>query len=250
MDEMKRWSLMVIILSKPMVRLILLIAAIICVGMSYICWYFESFWTQGSLSRLTLLIDPGHGGVDGGAQDDHGNLEKHINLAIGLKVREQLKASGIHIVMTREEDTDLAPFRIGQRGRHRRDLMARIEKARSNNCLFLVSIHCDASVETKRRGAFVFYNYLSAESKELAQTIQQELNQLQQRQFKAAPGKYLIIRQPGITGVLIEVGFLSNPEEAALLQQEEYQSKLALAIAKGILQYCRNFATQSGDSKR
>lgn len=235
---------MVIIVSKPMVRLILLILAIGCVAVSYICWYFEPYRAQGRLSQLTLLIDPGHGGVDGGAHDEHGNLEKHINLAIGLKIREQLKASGIKIVMTRDKDTDLAPFRPGQRGRHRRDLMARIEKARNNNCLFLVSIHCDASVETRRRGAFVFYNYLSAESKELALAIQQELNQLQQRQFKAAPGKYLIIRQTGVTGVLIEVGFLSNPEESALLQQEDYQSKLALAIARGILHYCRHFVTQ------
>lgn len=235
---------MVIILSKPMVRLILFITAVVCVGMSCLGWYFQSHRTQGSLSRLTLLIDPGHGGVDGGTQDSYGNLEKNINLAIGLKVKEQLKASGLQIVMTREKDTDLAPFRSGQWGRHRRDLMARIEKARSNHCLFLVSIHCDASVETKRRGAFVFYNYLSSESKELALAIQEELNVLQQRPFKAAPGKYLIIREPGVTGVLIEVGFLSNPEEAALLQQEEYQSKLALAISRGILHYCRRFVTQ------
>jgi len=203
---------------------------------------FQNLRIQGRLSRLTLLIDPGHGGVDGGAQDARGNLEKNINLAIGLKIREQLRESGINIIITRESDMELAPFLAGRTGRHRRDLNSRITKAKENNCLFLVSIHCDSSSDERRYGTYTFYNYLSNESKELALSIQTELNRLSRKSRKAAPGKYLVIREKGVTGVLIEVGFLSNHQEANRLQDDDYRNRLALAIAGGILKYCRNYA--------
>lgn len=232
---------LIVIISKPRLRLIGAVFALICVLISYGFWFWNSHRIAGKLSKLTLLIDPGHGGVDGGTKDYQGNLEKNINLAIALKVRNQLQESGLRIVMTRDKDTDLAPFHIGRGGRHRRDLLSRVEKARDHNCLFLVSIHCDAERGGKRRGAFTFYNYLSAESKALALAIQEELNRTQGRKYRSAPGKYLIIRQTGVTGVLVEVGFLSHPEEAKDLQNKAYQEKLALAIAAGILKYCRSF---------
>lgn len=211
------------------------------IACSYILWYGAPRWSQGKLNALTLLIDPGHGGVDGGAQDRNGHLEKDINLAVAKYLREHLRQSGLNIVMTRETDTDLAPFQSGRTGRHRRDLLQRIAKAKENRCLFLVSIHCDAFTDSGRRGAFTFYNYQSPESKALANAIQSQLNRFQQKNFKAAPGKYLIIRQSGVTGVLVEIGFLSNPQEADCLQNPTYQERLAIAIAAGILQYCREF---------
>ena len=231
---------MVIYFHNP-VRKIALILAFLFVVYSYWSYFNSSQRIQGRLAQLILLIDPGHGGVDGGTQDQFGNLEKDINLQIALKVREQLVASGLKIIMTRENDTDLAPFRSGQRGRHRRDLLSRIEKARCNNCLFLISIHCDSSVARERRGPVAFYNYRSDESKQLALLPQDELNKVQQAPAKAAPGKYLIIRQSGVNSVLLEVGFLSNPEEAKLLQDPDYQQQLAAAIAKGILKYCQKY---------
>lgn len=232
---------LIVIISKDKLRMIGAILALICVLISYGFWFWNTHRIAGKLSKLTILIDPGHGGVDGGTQDHHGNLEKNINLAIALKVREQLQESGLRIVMTRDTDTDLASFQIGRGGRHRRDLLSRVEKAREHNCLFLVSIHCDAERGGKRRGAFTFYNYLSEESKTLAKAIQTELNHFQGRNFKSAPGKYLIIRQTGVTGILVEVGFLTNREEAEALQTPAHQEKLALAIAAGILKYCRSF---------
>lgn len=194
---------------------------------------------QGPLENLTVLIDPGHGGVDGGTADHTGILEKEINLAIALALRDQLKQSGLRVVMTRETDTDLSPFISGRIDRHRRDLLARVQKARQANSLCLISIHCDWSEARHKQGTVVFYNYLSAPSKELALSIQEEVNKVQKKPQKAVPGRYFIIRQKGLTGVLIEVGFLSNTEDAALLKNPEYQETLALAISKGILKYCR-----------
>lgn len=200
---------------------------------------FQVTKTQGILGRLTVVIDPGHGGVDGGTADYQGNLEKNINLKIALKIREQLRQSGLRVVMTRDRDADLAPFLAGRKGRHRRDLMGRINKALSARCYALVSIHCDYSKDPRKQGAVVFYNYHSQAGKDLAGFIQEELNLIQERQGKTAPGKFLIIRQKVVTGVLVEVGFLSNRVDAGKLQTDHYQEQLAVAISKGILRYCR-----------
>jgi N-acetylmuramoyl-L-alanine amidase len=195
----------------------------------------------GRLSRLTVIIDPGHGGVDGGAGDSRGNLEKEINLQIGLRIWRQLRQSGLNAIMTRETDTDLAPFRSGKGGRHRRDLLRRIEIARQNKALFFVSIHCDSSTATRKQGAFVFFNWRSTDSKGLAAAIQNEINQVQSKPGRIAPGKYLVIRHNGVTGVLVEVGYLSNREEAVRLQSRSYRERLGLAVSRGILNYCRGF---------
>ncbi len=201
--------------------------------------------TEGRLSRIPLIIDPGHGGIDGGTQDHQGNLEKKINLEIALKLRDQIRQSGLTVLMTRETDIELYPYIAGRRGRHRRDLQTRIEKAKTANCQFLVSIHCDWSTDQTRRGMVVFYNQQNRSSKELAFAIQEELNHLQPTPQKAAPGRYFVLEQPGLTGVLIEVGFLSHPEEAALLQNPDYQEKIAFAISKGILRYFRDYFRES-----
>ena len=206
---------------------------------SLIFLLFQVTKTQGVLGKLTVVIDPGHGGVDGGTADSQGNLEKHINLRIALKISKQLRQSGLRVIMTRNRDMDLAPFLAGRKGRHRRDLMGRINKALAAWCFALISIHCDYSVDSRKQGAVVFYNYHSETSKEISGLIQEELNLVQEKAGKIAPGKYLIIRQKAITGVLVEVGFLSNRIDAGKLQTDQYQEQLAAAISKGILRYCR-----------
>jgi N-acetylmuramoyl-L-alanine amidase len=200
---------------------------------------FQVRKTQGVLGKFTVVIDPGHGGVDGGTADRQGNLEKDINLKIARKIGKQLRQTGLKVVLTRARDTDLAPFLAGRKGRHRRDLMGRINKALRARCVSLISIHCDYSIDHRKQGAVVFYNYLSESSKELAGLIQEELNIVQGRPGKIAPGKYLIIRQKALTGVLVEVGFLSSQVDAEKLQKDQYQELMAGAISKGILRYCR-----------
>lgn len=203
--------------------------------------------TQARLETWVLLVDPGHGGVDGGTQDPQGNLEKEINLQVALKLQRQLLQSGIKVILTREVDTDLAPF--GRPGRHRRDLERRIAIARAHDSLYLISIHCDWSKDSRKKGASVFYNYHSAESKAVAETIQSQLNQELGGSRKAAPGKYLIIRQRGVTGVLVEIGALSHPDDASSLQNPVYQERVALAIARGILQECQSLLTPVSKEK-
>lgn len=236
--------MVIVFLSQREVRFLVLMLGLGCLAAAMTLQVLN-FQAQGSLSRLTVVIDPGHGGVDGGAQDSQGNLEKNINLQIGLEVAKQLRQSGLKVLLTRQTDTDLAPFRSGKGGRHRRDLLRRIELALRYKSMFLVSIHCDSSVATQKKGAFIFFNWRSSASKGLAQAVQDEINLVQVKPGKIAPGKYLVIRQSGVTGVLVEVGYLSNREEAAMLRNPEYQSRLGLAIARGILRYSRNYLKAS-----
>lgn len=228
----------IFILKQKLFRCLIVLGILFCLAGS-IFLLFQARKTQGVLGKLTVVIDPGHGGIDGGTSDRHGNLEKNINLKIALKIRRQLRQTGLRVVLTRNRDTDLAPFLVGRKGRHRRDLMRRINKALRARCLFLVSVHCDYSKDPRKQGAVVFYNYHSIAGKEIAGLIQEELNMVQERPGKIAPGKYLIIGQKALTGVLVEVGFLSSQVDAEKLQTDQYQELLAGAISRGILRYCR-----------
>lgn len=229
----------IILITKEKIYLSLALLGILFCLTGSIFLLFQARKTQGVLGKLTVVIDPGHGGVDGGTADRYGNLEKDINLKIALKIRKQLRQSGLRVVLTRDRDTDLAPFLSGRKGRHRRDLMGRISKANKARCFSLISIHCDYSADSRKQGAFVFYNYLSGVSKEIAGLVQEELNMIQDKSCVIAPGKYLIIRQKALTGILVEVGFLSNPTDSKILLNDQHQELLAGAISRGILRYCR-----------
>jgi N-acetylmuramoyl-L-alanine amidase len=233
---------LVFLIPKVKVWLALLVVLVISL-LSLWLFFLGAQPSAGKMRRFTILVDPGHGGVDGGTRDAQGNMEKDINLMVALRLRDQLCQSGLNVVMTRETDTELSPFQPGQRGRHRRDLMERIQKARNEKCLFMVSIHCNWAANQKKRGAITFYSSQSLISKGLAGTVQEELNKLQKTSKKPVGGKYLILNQPEITGILVEVGFLSNQAEAELLRDQVYLEHLALAITKGILKYSQNYLT-------
>lgn len=204
----------------------------------FILWSMALTDKYCSIHQLTVLIDPGHGGIDPGSQDSRGFLEKDINLAICLKICTKLRQSGLNIVLTRTTDTDLAPFSPGKYGRHRRDLEERTKKARESGSKFFVSIHCNWSKDHHKSGSCVFYNPHFSKSKNLADIIQNELNIQHQQSTIAAPGNFFILKQSNIIAVLIEVGFLSNPSEANRLQDDGYRDFLATAISKGILIGC------------
>ncbi|MGE5583538.1 MAG: N-acetylmuramoyl-L-alanine amidase family protein [Bacillota bacterium] len=195
--------------------------------------------TNGWLREIRILVDPGHGGVDGGTKDYQGNLEKDTNLKVALRLRRHLYQSGFRVFLTRKTDRDLSP------SSHYRDLMARIRKYWDYRCLLLVSIHCDWSPDFTKKGARVFYNLHSPESKRLAECVQAGLNKFQEAPKRALPGRFFIINQPGVTGVLVEIGLMSNRENAEKLQNRNYQEQLALVIAGGILNYCGEYLLPS-----
>lgn len=191
-------------------------------------------------SGKVIVVDAGHGGIDPG-MIGVGNLEeKGINLVIAQKLRAVLEERGYTVVMTREEDRGL--YEENSRNKKAEDMQNRIALIQEKQPLLTVSIHQNSYQESYVRGPQVFYYEDSPEGQRLAEILQDKLNTgldvVRPREAKGNKTYYLLKRSPGILNI-VECGFLTNPEEAALLQNEEYQQKVALAVADGICEYLR-----------
>jgi N-acetylmuramoyl-L-alanine amidase len=191
------------------------------------------------LTGKVILLDPGHGGPDGGAGDESA-LEKEIALDVTLKVRDYLQEQGALVIMTREEDRDLASE--GTRGYSRRkveDLKKRLELINTSGAEFYTSIHLNAIPSSRWSGAQTFYASHNKENARAAKFIQDELRRNLEntnRRAKVLNNVY-ILKNAKIPGALVEVGFLSNPAERANLKNNQYQDKVAASIYLGILRH-------------
>lgn len=192
-----------------------------------------------------ITIDPGHGGIDGGTGNKEGLLEKDINLDVGLKLKRELLVEGFKVVMTREKDESLEGYSNMQGSRYRRDLDARRSIINENNSTTYVSIHVNSSPSSKAKGIKIYYYPGSADGKMLADSIRQFVDihvydkYLKDDTLRAEilSEDYFILRETDVAGVLVEIGFITNPEESKLLQNEVYKRKVAHAIKKGIVGY-------------
>ncbi|MGG3561280.1 N-acetylmuramoyl-L-alanine amidase CwlD [Neobacillus rhizosphaerae] len=194
------------------------------------------------LSGKIILLDAGHGGPDGGAGTGK-TLEKDIALDITLKVRDYLQQQGALVIMTRETDTDLADS--DTRGYSRRkveDLRKRLKMINKTDNDLFVSIHLNAIPSSRWSGAQTFYAPHHQENARAAKFIQEELRKnLENTNRKAKPlNQIYILKNAKKPGALVEVGFLSNPGEKAMLKKDSYQEKVAISIYKGILRYFTN----------
>lgn len=189
----------------------------------------------------TVIIDAGHGGRDGGASADDGTLEKHLNLAVAQKLKALLESADIRVVMTREEDIELA----SPDSPHKKldDLSARAELAEEQENGILVSIHMNKFPIEKYSGLQVYYSENNAKSLVLAETIQSgaiaSFSAMPERKVKPAKDIYLM-ENVRIPAVLVECGFLSNYEEKELLKTDGYQKKLAVRIYASLLSFLEN----------
>lgn len=191
---------------------------------------------------FTVIIDAGHGGEDGGTQSSDGTLEKDINLQISLKLEKLLKLMGYNTVMIRSEDKLIYTGNPDTtRARKVSDLNNRLETARLYPDAIFISIHQNYFTQSKYSGAQVFYSPNNENSKLLADSIQSSIISLIQpdneRKIKKSGSDIFLLDRNEIPAVMVECGFMSNPSEALLLKDEDYQKKTALAIADGINQY-------------
>lgn len=189
-----------------------------------------------------IVIDAGHGGEDGGATSCSGLLESTYNLDIALRLNDLLQLLGYETKMTRKEDVSIYTKGESLSQKKMSDLRERIRITEQTDNAILISIHQNTFPDSQYHGAQVFYAS-SDGSLELAKQIQsafvKELNPGSRRACKKGEGIYLMehISRPG---VLIECGFLSNPQEEALLRTREYQQKLCCIIASSIGGYLSN----------
>jgi N-acetylmuramoyl-L-alanine amidase len=218
----------------------IIILVMIILGLNF-CYVIKAHATpsQGEASSL-ILIDPGHGGRDSGAVSRNGILEKHINLSISIKVRDRLKALGYQVMMTREEDKDFYGQNDDVNMMKREDLNTRCRIKRDSNCDLFISIHQNFFKQTDCHGSQVWYSE-NDESKKFAYILQENLKKdlgNNKREEKDAKGAYKILRCfTNIPSVIVECGFLTNPEEERKLITTEYQDKIAESIVKSIKEY-------------
>ncbi|PSL42599.1 N-acetylmuramoyl-L-alanine amidase [Salsuginibacillus halophilus] len=195
---------------------------------------------QLPLAGEVIVIDPGHGGVDGGASSKSGLLEKDVALDIGFQLRDYLQEAGALVHMTRESDRDLAETDTRRyRQRKLEDLRARKNTINADRVDMFITLHLNAIPSAGVSGAQTFYDPKSDDNKALAHHIQHELVynlENTTRKAKAIDQIYLL-READPPGVLIETGFLSNAEEARLLEKPSYQNKIAASIYQGMLRY-------------
>lgn len=190
----------------------------------------------------TVVIDAGHGGVDSGAVSADGIMEKNINLDIAMKLNDILVSYGIKTVMIRSSDTDISDEGCESiREKKVSDIHNRFDIVNETADSILVSIHQNFYEEPKYSGTQVFYSPNDDESRLLAECIQQSVvSSLQKentRRVKASGDSIYLLYRAQRPSVMVECGFLSNPDEAKKLNDEEYRRQLALFIADGILNY-------------
>ncbi len=193
----------------------------------------------GDTAIKTVVIDPGHGGIDGGATTDSGLPEKDINLSISLTLRDLFAASGWKVIMTRTEDIDLSSAGGSAAARKTEDLKARLALFEQTEACIVLSIHQNHYEGASSHGAQMFYGGQNALSKELAENIQsrivKELQPDNTRQIKQITKDVYIVYHTTRPIVLCECGFLSNPTEAALLSDEMYCKEMAFCIYAGVI---------------
>ncbi|UZQ82541.1 N-acetylmuramoyl-L-alanine amidase CwlD [Thermoanaerobacter sp. RKWS2] len=217
----KRWMMFLLIVS--------LIVGLYSFKKGY---YIAAFKTVPIMNKV-VVIDAGHGGPDPGKPGKYGKDEDELNLEIAQKLRELIEESGGIVVMTREDDT-LSDSSLSK------DLKNRVVKANEVIADVLISIHLNSFSQSKYKGAQVFYQNNSEKGKLLAELIQQELrNTLDPDNDRMAKSSnsYYLLRNAKMPAVIVECGFMSNPEEEKLLNDENYQYKIAWAIYKGLIHY-------------
>ncbi|CAM4518282.1 N-acetylmuramoyl-L-alanine amidase [Paenibacillus endophyticus] len=200
-----------------------------------------SYWTL-PLSGKTIAIDAGHGGVDGGAVSKQGVIEKDLNLAIALYLRDYLQQAGAMVVMTREGDYDLATGDARAYSKRKtEDLKKRVALIKGSNPAAVISIHMNSIPSTKWSGAQTFFHPANhPDNRVLATFIQDEIKRnLENTTRVAATVKdvYVLKAIENIPTALVEVGFLSNPGESQRLADTEYQRQVAASIYEGVLRY-------------
>jgi N-acetylmuramoyl-L-alanine amidase len=184
------------------------------------------------LAGHRIAIDPGHGGIDGGANANKVE-EKDITLSISTKLASLLEQYGATIVLTREADVD---YYTRGKGGKRNDLLERAKRINSSEAELFLSIHCNAYRGANLSGAQVFYNPKLEVNKTLAVRLQQVLKDFPQGNKRQAKEDLhiLVLNEINIPGVLIETGYLTNKEEASLLADDSYQQKMVENIAKAL----------------
>lgn len=220
----------------------LVVLLLVLAGLIMLSKNLQKMVSSGNVTaqNKVIVLDSGHGGDDPGKIGVNQAKEKDVNLKIAKKIKKRLEKKGWRVVMTREKDIMLGDPEAGNRKIH--DMKARVELINKTIPQAAVSIHQNSYQDEQIHGAQVFYYSHSEEGKRMAEVMQKALLKVDAdntRQAKANDTYYLLKRTE-VPTIIIECGFLSNPEEAAKLIDSEYQKNMADAIVEGIIACVEN----------
>ena len=192
--------------------------------------------SQSKTYTYTIVIDAGHGGIDGGCEGYSGTKESLINLEYAQTLKEYCENFGMKVVMTRINQNGLySPFAGNKK---KDDMLARKNIIQNTKPDFVVSIHMNSFDAQSSRGAQVFYNRDNQNSQLLAEHIQKQfVNNLTKARKTCQQGDYYILNSTIYPSVIVECGFISNKEEEQLLLTEEYKNRVCYSILCGVLEY-------------
>lgn len=230
---------------KRLIKIVLIVALLAAAAV-----FVKIFVSNGGLkpvinqnSRSTLVLDAGHGGIDGGAISDSGLKESDINLQIALKTEALVRFLGIDTVMTRETDTDNSDNKAYS---EHDNLVQRVKLANSTENAVLISIHQNKFPSAVVSGAEVMYSD-NDDSKALGLITQDNfvalLDSSNRRVARPAPKELLLTSSVECPTILVECGFMSNPQEVQKLASNDYQLKLAAILAGSYIQFLNNTAS-------
>lgn len=193
--------------------------------------------------KFRVAVDPGHGSIDTGAS--YGSIhEKDINLEVGKKLAEELKEVNIEPIMTRTRD-------ILYRNNRSQDIKYRPRVVEDNGADVLISIHVNNFSAEQPSGSQVFHKPGSEKSRALAKKIDNRLSAMRIENDRAVmPGSYYVLNEVSCPAILVEIGFLSNPEDRKLMVDSEYQQELAEAITGGTVEFLSQELSISGKEKK
>ncbi len=215
---------------------------VLCAGSFYVATHKTVDASLNNPEYKTVIIDAGHGGVDGGTSSADGTVEKDLNLQIALKLDEMLKSIGVKTILVRDSDISIHDDTAKTiRQKKVSDLKNRLSIINNTEDSVFVSIHQNHYGNSKYRGTQVFYSKNNPQSMKLADCIRMPVVTYLQpentREIKQSGSEIYLLYHAQAPSVMVECGFLSNDEDTRQLKDENYQKKLVFIITLGILDY-------------
>ena len=228
---MKKFKNKFIVIRKKTIIFILVFVLLICAFA-----FLPQVFASAPNNLITVVIDAGHGGIDGGSEGYSGTTERVINLEYAVTLKKYFQNFGYNVVMTRENLDGL--YSNFSTNKKKDDMLARKNIIEKSNADLVISVHMNSFPLESCRGAQVFYNPKSEISKKLAENIQDAfIATLPHARKNADKGDYYMLNCTNVPSVIVECGFISNQEEEKLLLSEDYREKLCYSILCGVTKY-------------
>lgn len=235
---------MYFILSRKSLKKIIVL---ICFAVS-LCIF--SVYAGNRNKQLCIVVDAGHGLPDGGAVGIGGSVEQEINLSIAQKLSEVLNAKGIKVIMTRTDSEGLWTKKSNSiREKKVEDMHERLRIMKKSNADLFITIHMNSHKSSSASGLRIFYSDKFSEIKPLAEQIQLRMSDITGASMsvvKTADKNLFLLKNPPIPSILVECGFLSNPEEEKKLCSDDYRARLAWAVADAVEKYYSSLQSTPG----